>query len=96
MAVLPFRKDGGEVRNREDTVLATVSYDVWRQATLVGAGGEVDLWEGICEPAAAEHLIGRGNRTFVAEGVKFRVEDAIEHDVLGYVELTLRDPRAQG
>jgi len=96
MAVLPFRKDGGEVRNREDDVLATVAYDVWRQSTLAGAGGEVDLWEGVCEVAAAEHLVGRGNRTFHAEGVKFRVEDAIVHDVLGYVELTLRDPRAQG
>jgi hypothetical protein len=97
MGVTPFRKSGAEIRNRAgDAIVGDLRYDVWRQASIAGAGGEVDLWEGVCEGRARSELIGRGNRVLVADGISFRVEDAIYHDVLDYVELTLRDPRAQG
>lgn len=79
------------------TLVAALAFDAWREGSDTGDGGEIDVWNGVCEQRAAADVVGKRNRILLTpDGLRLRIEDAVEHADLGYVELRMLDPRAHG
>lgn len=89
MSVYPFRFDC-EVRDRSANVLATAKCDVWDNSQSADSAGEMYNSAGVVTAPARDALVGHRNRLLVVDGGDtYRVDTAIWHDILAYIEVTL-------
>jgi hypothetical protein len=96
MASLPFDQQG-EIRDQAGTVLATIAchLDPLPSPRRTGSGATYE-WQGEAELSAAEHVVGKPNRTLVIDGRWLKIVGAAAHTILPHVELQLSEPRPAG
>lgn len=85
-----------EVKDRADNVLARPCVYLWRDAETPTDVGNQLAWRGIVTADALGSLVGHRNRILLIGDDEYRVEDAIFHNALNYIEVRLLQVLSDG
>jgi len=89
--------ESAEIRDRSGTVLETVRVRIWRDGdSAPSPQSQVYPFRGVATREAAPHLVGKQNMRLVTDEDTYAVTDAINHPIMGIVELALLRARPDG
>lgn len=96
----PF-SGSAEIRDRSGAVLAECFAEAWKVSARAGDTGQEYSFAGRARGVRGgadlpAQLVGKQNRVLALGGTEYRIVDATHNEILGYVDLGLRQVKPNG